>query len=253
MSILPPPPQSYQGVPVVKIQGQVRFRFNLAKACEWYSKHGRRNANDDGDLGFNVKGDPNQGWFKFLNQNFGFTMQEVVGPDTNPYPWPSLQYNYPVNADDIGLVPDDEDPGEPTYLAYGRKVGADFQKRLNAQLGGDYFCGIPTGDESADEAKCPPIEFQVLKITAPEDLVKKRESLESTRQDVEQQKLEGQLLADQQEAIAAADAAKQAQLERELRTAQIQAEIDNAKCVPLAKLGLDCEDHHAPVVVGNGG
>ena len=84
-----------EGVPVF-VEGQIRFRFNLELACEWYSKHGRRNADENGDLGFNIRGDSaaNAGWFRFGNENFVLTMQEVVSEEMSRFDAEALHYNW---------------------------------------------------------------------------------------------------------------------------------------------------------------
>jgi hypothetical protein len=238
------------GVPVFTY-GQARFRFNLEKACEWFSKHGRRNTPDGVELGFNVRGDANQGWFRFLNENFGVTMQEVVGERMGSYNWAFLHYNYPANADDAGLVPEGQSPGEPTLLKLGKELGMAFTDRLRANLGDDYFCGIdPSPDGEA--SNCPPIRFQAIYAGPGNDsqLVKDRQKVEDTRQALESARLEGQLRSNQQEQLTDAERAKAALLAEQVKTAEIQAQIDTAKCRQLAQHGLDCEGKRPPVVVG---
>lgn len=234
------------GVPTL-IEGQIEFRFNLDLACEWYSKHGRRNANAEGDLGFNVRGDANQGWFLFLNQYFTLTMQEVVGEQLSSYEWASLHYNYPENADAAGLVPDGEEPGTPVRLALGEDLGNAFTERLRTRLGGDYFCGVVT----TDEEPCSPLTFQVVYAGPGSDstLVQDRQRVEDTKQQLESARLEGELQATQQEAIVAAEKAEQIILAERLNTARIEAQIGAAQCAEYAKFGLDCEGKHPTYVV----
>lgn len=235
------------GVPV-QIEGQIRFRFNLELACEWYSKHGRRNAGSNGDLGFNVRGGDaaQEGWFRFLNENFTLTMQEIVGEELSTFDWQYLHYNYPVNADEAGEVPDGADPGTPTRLILGDELGKAFTERLRANLGGDYFCGITEGDNP-----CPAMTFQVAYAGPGNDspLVQEREKVESTKQALNSQRIEAELNAAQQDSQLAAERAKAALLAEQARTAELQAQVDTAKCRVLAQYGLDCEGKHPVYVV----
>lgn len=254
----PGAPSSYtgnaRGGTPVQVYGQVRFRFNLSKACEWVSKHGRRNASDGVDLGFNARGNPEQvaqeGWFRFLNENFGVTMAEVVGETMSHYDWAALHYRYPTNANEAGIVPAGTEPAESTQLALGRELGAKFTDRLKSNLGGDYFCGIDP-DPSGGDAACPPMRFQVVYAGPGVDssLVKDREQVEQTKQALETARLQGELQANQQNQLIAAEKAKAALLAEQANTAELQAKKDTAKCRQLAQHGLDCEGKRAPVYI----
>jgi hypothetical protein len=244
------------GVPVY-ITGQIRFRFNLELACEWYSKHGRRNANAEGDLGFNVRGDANQGWFRFLNENFTQTMQEVVSEQMYQYQWPYLHYNYPVNADEAGVVAEGDTPAESTRQVLGDALGKAFTDALRADLGGDYFCGIDTAPTQAES--CPEMRFQVT-YAGPNrgasalgdsisSLVAERQRVEDTRTQLEADRLTNELNVQQRDAQLAAEQSKQQLLAAQVETARLQAELDTAKCVIYAQLGLDCDGHRPPVIV----
>lgn len=225
------------GVPVV-VQGQIRFKFNLDLACEWYSKHGRRNAGSNGDLGFNVRNDPNAGWFRFLNENFTPTMQEVVSETMSEYSWDYLHYNFPQNANNAGLVPAGEKPATPTRVALGAELGSRFTTLLRKNLGDDYFCGV----SSTPQNPCAGIEFQVF-YAGPGDnsqLVKDRAEVENTKQKIQSDALEGQLQQQNLEQQLAAENAKGRILELQQQNAAKQAQIDNAKCLALANAGLDC-------------
>lgn len=241
-------PKSYEafakGSVAVQIQGQVRFRFNLEKACEWYSKHGRRNANGN-DLGFNARGDDarDAGWFRFLAENFGVTMAEVAKEVTGKYDWAALTFNYPANANDAGEVPAGQQPAEAIDLALGRELGVAFTNRLNANLGGDYFCGIDPDPNGATNA-CPPMRFQVIRVDPTDTALRDgRQKVEATKQALRDAELEGQLQQAQQAAIIASENAKAAILEAQAKNAETQARIDTAKCRQYAQYGLDCEGH----------
>lgn len=241
------------GVPVT-IEGQIGFRFNLELACDWFSRHGRRNANEDGDLGFNVRGDADQGWFRFLNQYFTATMQEVISEEMSTYKWPDLHYNYPDNADDAGQLPEGTEPGTPTRQILGDDLGEAFTERLRANLGDDYFCGIE--DTPTAEDPCPPMHFQVV-YAGPNrgeevsSLVTARQQVEETRTRLESEALETQLQEQEQANQLAAEAQRQALLAEQIKTADLEAQRDTATCRIYASFGLDCEGHHAPVVPGD--
>lgn len=251
----PGAPETYTGnasggTPVI-VTGQIRFRFNLDKACEWFSKHGRRNAKDGTDLGFNARGDANQvkqeGWFKFLAENFGATMQEVVdSPILAKYNWAALHYNYATNSNEAGVVPAGQPAGDATRQQLAKELGAAFTERLTANLGGQYFCGI-TGPET----ECNVMDFQVRYAGPGPDssLVKDREKVEQTKQQLETARLQGDLQRTQQQTLLESERLKSQLLEEQVKTADAQARIDTAKCRQYADRGLDCEGKRAPIIV----
>lgn len=235
----------------VEIEGQLRFRFNLSKACQWYSKHGRRNADSNGDLGFNARGADaeNAGWFKFLTENFGQTMDGAVdSPVTLGYIWKNLVYNYPVNADAEGKVPDGKVPGAAARTDYGNKVAQEFTDRLNRNLGGEYFCGIQ--DDPKDD--CPPIIFEVTNVTGPADLMALQAQTEKDRADLQHQQDAAKLREQQLDASLRAEKAQQAILREQINTAELQALKDSAFCRAITSVNpaLDCKGALAPVIVG---
>lgn len=233
----------------VHVEGQVRFQFNLPKACEWFSEHGRRNSNE-GDLGFNARGADaaNAGWFRFLAENFGVTMQEVTTEVVGAYDWAAMTFNYPINSDEAGTVPEGQTAGEATQLALGDQLGQAFTDRLNANLGGEYFCGT----DVVEDDPCPPMRFQVVAVNPTNaELRTERERLENLQEQLRAAELEGDLQAQQLDATLGAEASHQALLEAQLHTAELQAQVDTANCRVLASFGLDCEGHH-PTVVFNG-
>lgn len=239
----PRAPEFYLGyaagsVPV-DIQGQIRFRFNPARACEWYAKHGRRNADANGDLGFNVRGagQADTGWERWLAENFGVTMQQAVQEILGRYQWPALVYNYPDNANANGVVKGK--PGALSRIQLGDALGTQFTKDLNENLGGNFFCGI------ADQNKCQPMEFQVVDVTTQDpSLMTARAQVEKLR--AAQQNADAQLqignqqlrTAEQQQQILGAQVKADA---LQAQDAIYQAEIKNANCIVLAKEGLDCK------------
>lgn len=236
----------------VRIEGQLRFRFNLKLACEWYSQHGRRNADSNGDLKFNARGDDARraGWLKFLAENFGVTMQEVTSETVGVYSWPALVYNYPANADEAGVLPPGAKAQAATNIALGVELGKNFTERLNANLGGEYFCGI----ETTDRDTCPPMRFQVITVHAADPaLEQSRQAFEAKRQDLRNQELEGELLAQRQASVIASEKAEQAILAEQLNTADLKARIATAKCRAIAAVNpnLDCDGKAPAIVVGN--
>lgn len=244
-----------KGGVAIDVQGQIRFRFNIAKACDWYAKHGRRNLGDRSDLGFNVRG-PQQadtGWARFLAENFGVTMQSVVSAESNSYDWQKLVYNFPENADTNGDLPKDaKAKGTPEQIAYGVALGKVFTNYLKANLGDDYFCGVDAdltgpGDNSA----CPPMYFEVTDISTEDpSLMKSREQTQALAQQLQNEQQQASI--QQQHAASLIYSAKQKQklLEAQAANAEMQAEIDNAKCIALAKVGDDCTGNRPSPIVG---
>lgn len=228
----------------VQIQGQVRFRFNLTNACEWYSKHGRRNLAGQSNLGFNTRGQDafNAGWFHFLTENFGQTMQQVASEQTGQYDAFALSFHYPENANpDTGDVAAGTTPGPDLNLKYADNLGRVFTDRLNANLGGQYFCGIDPDPNNAANA-CPPMKFQVIAIhTSDPSLEAGRQDVEKTRQALRNAQLKGDLEKKQADALAASAAAHQALLDQQVSEARKQAEIKDAECLARADRGLDCQ------------
>lgn len=235
------------GVPIY-IEGQIRFRFNLERACEWYSLHGRRNADDDGDLRFNARGDDalDSGWFRFGNENFVVTMQEVVSELGSQFDAEALHYNWPENYDPDAQTGD----GRPTRQTLGEVLGQAYTERLERNLGGDFFCGTA---EATAEDPCPDITFQVRYAGPGPDapLVQERDAEERTRRTLEREAEEAELRAQQLANQLAAEEAEQQLLVERAETAELEARIDTAECRIYAEYGLDCEGHHPTYVVPN--
>jgi hypothetical protein len=205
----------------VLVQGQVRFRFNITKACEWYAKHGRRNATN-GDLGFNARGSDqaDTGWAKFLAENFGVTMGQVVQERTSDYSWTDLVYHRKIRGQDADLV-------------YGNDLAKHFSEQITQNLGGQYFCGTEGGSTSS---ACPGIDFQVLKIS-PQNVSLIQSRVQKPQQDdlIQNAKSQVEILKLQEE------------------KALIQARIDNAKCIVFAEHGLSCNGTRPPIIIGGTG
>jgi hypothetical protein len=231
------------GVPVY-IEGQIRFRFNLELACEWYSRHGRRNADENGDLGFNIRGDANQGWFRFGNENFVLTMQEVVSEQLSQFDAEALHYNYPENYNpDTG-----EGSGRPTRQVLAEVLGQAYTERLARNIAGSYFCGP---EEPTADNPCPAITFQVFYAGPGNEspLVQERDRVEAARRALERQADENALAAAEQEALLLAEQREQELLRIRVATAELEAQIATAQCRVYAQFGLDCEGHHPNYVL----
>lgn len=232
-----------EGVPVF-IEGQIRFKFNLELACEWYSKHGRRNADGEGNLGFNARGPEaaNAGWFKFGNENFVLTMQEVVSEQLSRFDAEALHYNWPEDYN----PETNEGTGRPIRQTLGDVLGEAYTEKIAANLGGEYFCGIAEGEDP-----CPPITFQVVYAGPGNEspLVQTRDQVETQRRSLEAARDEAALKAAQSEALLQAEVNEQALLEAQARTAELQATIDTARCRVYAQYGLDCEGKHPTYIV----
>lgn len=138
---------------------QIRFRFDVNKACKWFDQHGRRNADGNGSLGFNARGDANQGWARWLNENFAPAMQTVGEPLIFQYSWPHHEYNYPVNADDNGVIANGDEAGLLTREQMQLDFGANLSKNLTDSLGDSFFCGIDYDPAKPDV--CPDIKVDI--------------------------------------------------------------------------------------------
>jgi hypothetical protein len=234
----------------VQVQGQVRFRFNLSNACEWFAKHGRRNTPDGKTLGFNARGGDanNAGWFRFLAENFGTTMQQTADQVVNQFNARPMVEHYPDNADpDSGIVPKDQQAGEDIDSRLGVVLGKRFTELLTANLGGEYFCGIDSTDANDP---CPDMTFQVTAVHTSDPAIEQSwQDVERTRNDLDIAQQKGALENQQAEALAASAAAHQAILDQQAAAARSQAEINDAQCLVRAEHGLDCDGHLPPVIV----
>jgi hypothetical protein len=237
----------------VMVQGQIRFKFNQGRICDWYAKHGRRNLGDFDTLGFNARGNPEKvaqyGWFKFLAENFGFTMGQTVKNVMQAYDWVKATFDYPANADQNGLVPKDQKPSAlHTDEQLAKELGHQFTLAINTHLGGQYFCGI-----DSTPTHCTDITFEVSSVQPVDhDLLAERAKFERTRQELANAQAEGALQEQQRQQISDSEDARQAILRKQLETAKLQARVDFAPCAPYAAAGLDCSREHQPLPVQGG-
>lgn len=235
----------------VVIEGQARFRFNPRNACDWFSKHGRRNADKDGKLHFNARGDAalSAGWFNWLAENFGLTMKQVTPNVMNQFDWARAYYHYPVNADETGDVSKGTDRGEDTVVKLGNDIGIGLTRALETNLGGSYFCGVAV-TEKGQSKSCPPINFQVTSVVpVNQKLLKDRQSYEETKQELDNARRTSQLAEANRAADAKAQEEQKKILANKLDLANLQAEIDFAHCAPFLKNGVSC-DGKTPLNVG---
>ena len=268
-------PEAYNGfargnVPIT-VEGQDKFRFNTDAACEWYARHGRRNAGNNG-LGFNARSSEAASdfspWVRWLNENFGTVMAATIKSESNTFTWPELVYGN-----------DSEAPQRATDvdIAYGKWIGYQFTQRLQQSIGGKFFCGTnPELWEGYDiDPNCPPIFFETgtVKTTNPE-LMASREETEALRaQKVNDElaaKIEQDALRKQAEnaAIAArirrnslaadrqAERVKQRLLQEQAKTKRLEAlnSLEIQKCLVLATKGMDCDGKYpSRIILGQSG
>ena len=245
-------PEFYTGyargdVPVA-VQGTYRFRFNVDNACEWYARHGRRNARN-GDLGFNARSDEAASslspWVRWLNENFGTTGAATIKSSSRDFTWPELTY---------GNDPEAPRRPDPVDIVYGKTIGRIFTNRLNNSLGGRFFCGTDVtqwGTEDIDRS-CPPIFFQTGPIhpTNPK-LEKEREETEALRAELENAETSAKIRAATLQAQLKDQAVQQQLLAIQVATARLKtlSKEEVQKCIAFAKVGLDCAGNRPDLII----
>ena len=239
-----------KGQTPVWIEGVLKFRFNTAgtKACDWYSKHGRRNARN-GDLGFDVRGKRAQqqaGWYRFLAEAHGDTMKQVVHDGSSAWTWEQLAYG---SDPAVKRSP----TAESVSVVYGKQIGALFTKYLRLNLGDDYFCGVQPALTGAGETPgCPPMYFQVLSVY-PRDsqLAGEHDALQRLEAALQRQRQGARLKAQNRATAIASARAQKAVIEAQIVNTRLAAQNDVRvqKCLIFAHVGLDCDGHRQQIIV----
>lgn len=243
-----------RGATPVQVEGQFKFRFNAQNACEWYARHGRRNANN-GDLGFNARSSEAASsfspWVRWLNENFGAVAIATTRTASRDFTWPELVY---------GTDPEATKRDVPADVAYGRQIGRVFSERLRASLGGDFFCGTNPEVWGADDSinqECPPIYFEMRRAQTEEPkLMEERAKTELLKAQLENAAAQAQLRQSRVATTRQDERTQQQVLRAQIETARLKAlaDIDIQKCIILARRGLDCDGKYpSRIVLGQSG
>ncbi len=254
----------------VRSQVKTEFKVNPDNPCEFYDKRLRRNVQDKEEseneyaLGYDARvggeGYPDAAavastpWFTFLRETLEVAVQKAYKREVRKYPWQKVVFDYPINANEDGVVPDGEEPGESTQDVLARDVGREAQKIVTEKMGADYLCGITSASE------CQPFTVTIIDATLPDEfksLLAGRSEVEQLREDAKNADArlaalrdldaKNQESKDLEERINAAEL-KAKQAEADLALAQ--ARIDKAQCIVFAEYGLDCEGHFPPASAG---
>ena len=153
-------------------------------------------------------------------------MEKTERPLTRVYEWQNLEFNFPVNANENGVV--NGDPGELTWRQLEIDWGIALSAELKIKVGGEYFCGISYNPNKPDV--CPPIEMDIQKIwMVDREPVKALQQLDKDRdaRDIaeEQAKIASDTLAQK----TTSQAANQQLADLEILEANKQAEVERAK------------------------
>ena len=208
------------GVVPVSIEIQARFVFN-ENACEWYIDHGLRNE----PLNFNGDGEGN-GWDSFLNTSLNQKLIEAARPVVVDERYDVLYVNGNID-------------GGRAYDVLARALSSNLSRELDADLGGNYFCGPSYEFDGKVDGElgegCPPIEVTIKSVTPTE--AKFIERLEKIVANEEEQKL----IASNEERRLAEIASEQRQevAQEEANQATQIAEQERRRAVETEKAATD--------------
>ena len=239
-----------KGQIAVWVEGTLKFRFNTNqdKACRWYSKYGLQSTSY-GDLGFAVRSGIEQeqtGWYRFLAEAHGNTLQQVVHDGSSAWTWQQLAYGADPS---VSAKP----TTEPVSVGYGKHIGAMFTKYLKLNLGDSFFCGVQPGLTGVGEtAGCPPMYFQILSVY-PRDkqLAQEHENLKVLDAQLTRERQAAKLRA-MNRATAITSAKEQRKvIEVQIVNARLAAQNDVKiqRCLILARVGLDCDGKKPDIIV----
>ena len=240
-----------RGQTAVWVEGVLKFRFNLTgdKACRWYSKYGLQSASY-GDLGFAVRSGIEQqktGWYRFLAEAHGTTLQQVVHDGSSAWTWQQLAYG---SDSTVTTKP----TAEPVSVGYGKHIGAMFTKYLALNLGDSVLLRRPARADGrrARPPGCPPMYFQILSVY-PRDkaLAEEHDQLKRLDAELTRQRQAATLKAmNRSTAIASAKAQRKVLIQQIVNTKlDAQNDVKIQKCLILAKVGLDCDGKKQQIIV----
>ena len=238
------------GQTAVWVEGVLKFRFNTSgsKACQWYSKYGLQSTSY-GNLGFAATSGIQQektGWYRFLAEAHGTTLQQVVHDGSSAWTWQQLAYG----ADPTLKI---EPTTEPVSVGYGKHIGSMFTKYLNLNLGSNYFCGVQAGITGPGASPgCPPMYFQITSVY-PRDktLAEEHDKLKQLDAQLARQRQAAKLRDLNRNTLIKEALAQRKVIQEQIVNARLAAQNDvhTQRCLILARVGLDCDGKKPNIIV----